>query len=122
MSKKYETHNNIDKPLLDSIKPGDLIKCNGRKMPLRVIAVTENFFVMARPCFREVLYSVCEKRPYPNGRFYISTDNMVFGSEHGYDWKTEEQAKEYLMEFEKGEYELSRRRQAPLREICIKRA
>ena len=117
----YETISAITNKLLDSVRRGDLIKCNDWKSPLRVKASTENFFVMARPCFGKVLYSVCEKRPSPNGKFWIGPDDRIFGSIHGYEWKTEKDALKYLDEFERGEHKLSGRRSSELVQISIKR-
>ena len=55
-------HNNnleLTKDVLDSIKVGDLIKINDWKRPMRVKAVTENYFVMAYKAFGAWVYSVC---------------------------------------------------------------
>lgn len=61
MMKNYETHVEITKELLDSIKVGDLIKINDWKKPLRVMGVSKNYFVMAVKQFSDTVYSACEK-------------------------------------------------------------
>ena len=124
MKPMYETHNNISRELLDTIKRGDLVKCNDWKNALRVVATTNHFFLMARGAFGKTIYSVCDKRPlsYRGGDHYrIGRDNLVFGHECGYKWETEEEALEYLSEFEHGEIELSHRGSVELEIINIKR-
>ena len=129
MTTQYEiyTDTEITLPLLNTIKRGDLIKCNDWKKPLKVQAVTENYFVMSRGAFGEVLYSVCEKilRQYTHnnctqGYFCIGKDSWIFGSIDGYKWETEDEALEYLAEFESGNVGLSRCA-VDLNCICIKR-
>ena len=50
--KDYKIFINITKEVLDSVKPGDLVKVNDWKKPLKVIAVSDNYFVMARIVWR----------------------------------------------------------------------
>jgi hypothetical protein len=49
--RKYEVYDkpNITKELLNTIKVGDSIKVNTWKRPMKVIAVSENFFIMWKP-------------------------------------------------------------------------
>ena len=48
MSKQYSHYSNITKEILDTVKVGDLIKINDWKKPMRVKAVSENYFVMTK--------------------------------------------------------------------------
>lgn len=88
MNKEYITHENITKELLDSIKVGDLIKVNDWNTALRVKAVSENYFVMARKMFGKYDYSVCEKIPWGGirynrmrgGLFHVGMDSWIFGA------------------------------------------
>lgn len=126
MNKVYETYTQITKELLDSIKVGDLIKCNNWKQPLKVKAVSENYFIMVKNLFGKALYSVCEKKPssfsrnyFTAGSFRIGTDNWVFGK---YNYLTQEGCDKAIKDFESGETELSVRRTCDLETIQIKRA
>lgn len=131
----YVKYDSVTKEILDTICVGDLIKINEWKMPLRVKAVSENYFVMTRKQFGQTVYSVCSKLPWAGirhnkmcgGMFHCSTDNWVFGSplsvdyEHLYDFEDTEANEKYLQSFESGETELSERRGVPIYELFIKR-
>lgn len=125
----YETYEEITRDLLDTVKRGDLVKCNDWKRPLRVCAATKNYFVMATRAFGKVVYSVCEKKPseyscnnFTKGAFRIGRDNYIFGAPNGYEWETEIEALEYLAGFENGDIELSQRAAVDLKKISIKRS
>lgn len=128
MKKGYEIHREITKELLDSVKVGDLVKCNDWKIPYRVKGVSENYFVMARKMFGRVAYSICEKKPWrgfrhnamTGGMFHIGPDHWVFGW-HSYDFDDQENMAEYLDSLEKGETCISERRGCPLTTMAIKR-
>lgn len=74
------------KEFLDTIKVGDLVKCNDWKQALRVVAVSRNFFIMVRRAFNRYIYSICHKNDadvsrnlITAGMPYVGTDNYVFG-------------------------------------------
>lgn len=120
----------ITKELLDTIKVGDTIRCNDWKRGMKVVGVSENYFLMASYPFGRTLYSICEKIPFKGiqynsligGYFSIGTDNMCFGYPFGYDFKNQNTVKCYLNDLEKKELELSLRSSVALRKICIKRS
>lgn len=130
----YIKYNSVTKEILDTICVGDLIKINEWKMPLRVKAVSDNYFVMTRKQFGQTVYSVCSKLPWDGirhnemrgGMFHCSTDNWVFGSpisvdyEYLYDFEDAEANDKYLQSFESGETELSERRGIPIYELYVK--
>jgi hypothetical protein len=123
----YIDYENITKDILDSIKVGNLIKCNGWKKPMKVVGVSENYFVMITNNFGKIYYSVCEKKAvgysrnnYTEGFYRIGDDDYVFGRFGGYNWDNEQFIKEYLQEFENGETQLSVRRAIDLNRISIK--
>lgn len=132
----YIHYSNVTREILDTICVEDLIKINDWKMPLRVKAVSENYFVMTRKQFGHTVYSVCSKRPWNGirhnamrgGMFHCSTDSWVFGSplsvdyENLYDFENSEANDAYLLSFESGESELSERRGIPIYELYIKKA
>ena len=124
MKNKYVDYKDVTKEVLDSVKVGDMIKCNDWVKPMKVIGVSENYFVMIDKIFRETFYSVCEKKVvdhsrnnYTKGSFRIGTDDYLFGD---YKWNDEEFIKKYLQEFETGETQLSVRRAIDLKSISIK--
>lgn len=140
MSEKqqYEQHEIITKELLDSIKVGDLVKVNDWKNPMRVKGVSENYFVMARKVFGSVIYSVCEKIPWPGimynamrgGMFHVGRDSWVFGwggwgLDSEYDFDNAELTAAYLQSFEDADEErhseLSCRNAMPIYTLQIKR-
>lgn len=125
----HETFDPPTREALDSIKVGDLVKCNEWKRSLRVKGVSENYFVMARKAFGEAIYSVCEKRPsnctynrMHKGYFTIGPDFWLFGAldlpEYGTDDK--EAIAAYLQSWESGETQFSRHA-VSLERISVKR-
>lgn len=134
MKKEYVHYTNVTREILDTIKVGDLIKVNDWKKPLRVKAVSDNYFVMTSKMFGDTCYSVCSKLPWGGirynsmrgGMFHCSTDNWVFGSPLGIDYKdlyqfeNEEANQKYLQQFEDGECELSERRGVAIYDLYVK--
>lgn len=132
----YVRYPNVTREILDTVCVGDLIKINEWKVPLRVKAVSENYFVMTRKQFGHTVYSVCSKLPWDGirhnemrgGMFHCSTDNWVFGSplsvdyEHLYDFENDDANDAYLQSFESGETALSERKGVPIYELYIKKA
>lgn len=136
----YIKYEHVTKELLDTIKVGDLIKVNGWKKPLRVRAVSDNYFVIASKMFDKWDYSVCEKKPWGGirynsmigGMFHIGTDGWIFGSPiwnqfgcKGYDFDNLEVSQEYINTFElpKDDREhafISPRNAVPINNISIK--
>lgn len=124
MSKKvYELFERPTKELLDTIKVGDMIKCNNWKESYKVKAVSENYFIATRPFFGDAMYTICHKA---NAGFnhngiipdlpYIGPDNYVFGN---YDYKDD--CDDAIKELESGEMEVSVRNGVALYQIQIKR-
>lgn len=134
MSKQYIHYNNITKDILNTIKVGDLIKVNDWKKPMRVKAVSENYFVMTMNIFGNIYYSVCSKLPWGGirynamrgGMFHCGTDSWLFGSpltcdyEDVYKFDNEESNKLYLQDFEDGKSELSFRTSIPIYDLYVK--
>lgn len=140
MKKEYEIFTEISKEVLDNIKVGDLIKVNDWNKPIRVRAVSENYFVMANNMFGKWDYSVCEKKPWNGtrynsmigGMFHVGTDGWIFGSPvwnqfgcDGYDFNNLEASQEYINTFELPEDDrerafISPRNAVPISKICIK--
>ena len=130
----------ITKEVLNSIKVGDLVKVNDWKRPLRVRAVSEDYFVMAVRMLGKWDYSVCEKKPWcgtrhnamTGGMFHVGTDAWIFGSPiwhefgcKGYDFDNPEASQAYVNTFElpEGNREhafISPRRAVPIRSLYIK--
>lgn len=143
MDKIYNIYEEITKELLDSIKVGDLIKINDWNKPLRVRAVSKNYFVMASKMFGKWNYSVCEKIPWDGiiyndmrgGFFHVGVDSWTFGSpiwckfnEYGsYDFENIDASQAYIESFELKENEENsssismRRGTIPIYKIEIKR-
>ena len=131
---QYEIYDktNITKELLNTIKVGDFIKVNTWKRPMKVIAVSENFFIMWRKHFDTFMYSICEKnkRGYAHNMFYrpkcgfdddefvCGPDNYVFGK---YDYNDVDECREALVDLESGEMEVSQRRGWGIWHLEIKR-
>lgn len=95
----------LTKEVLDSIKVGDRVKCNGWKKPMKITAVSENYFIMTQNLFGRVYYSICEKLPskitcnhYNEGMFRIGADNY-YGY---YDYDNKEECEEALIRLEDG--------------------
>jgi hypothetical protein len=136
MKKNYEHYNNVTREILDTIKVGDFIRVNNWKKPMRVKAVSDNYFVMIQNLFGNIYYSVCSKLPWDGvihnsmrgGMFHCSTDNWIFGSAllidypDLYKFENEEANQKYLQQFEDGESELSERRGIAIYDLYIKRA
>lgn len=125
MNRNYEIYKRPTKEVLDTIKVGDLIKCNDWKKPLSVKAVSENYFIMVRNHFGQPLYSICDKRPSDFSRNYIEygkptigMDSWVFGR---FDYFNQEDIDEAIKELESGETEMSVRNSVALEIIYIKR-
>lgn len=129
MNKQYVCYDEVTKEILDTIKVGNMVKINDWRKPMKVVGVSENYFCMIQNNFGELYYSVCEKKPWKGirynamigGRFHCGTDNMVFGyGDFGYRFDNEEQIREYLSAFERGEIELSQRTSVPISRLYIK--
>ena len=134
MSKEYIHYENVTREILDTIKVGDLIKVNDWKKPMRVKAVSENYFVMTQKQFGNTYYSVCSKLPWEGvrhnymigGMFHCGPDNWVFGSPTSidyddlYEFENEEGNQKYLQEFESGESEISERRGLAIYDLYVK--
>ena len=135
MKKNYTHYDNVTREILNTIKVGDLIRVNDWKRPMRVKAVSENYFVMTQKQFGNTYYSVCSKLPWGGirynhmigGMFHCGPDNWVFGSpvsadyENLYEFENEEANQEYLQEFESGESEISERRGIAIYNLYIKK-
>lgn len=130
----YEIYNEVSKEVLDSIRVGDLVKCNDWKVPYRVKGVSANYFVMARKQFGLWSYSICEKKPWPGirhnamtgGMFHIGPDAWLFGwagwpCGRDYDFDDKEATEKYLQSLEAGKTVISERRGCPVYNIAIKR-
>ncbi|MNT01509.1 hypothetical protein D3C71_1285010 [compost metagenome] len=121
--------NNITKEILDTVNIGNLVRVNDWVKPMRVVGVSENYFVMIRNNFGQLRYSVCEKKPWGGirynkmvgGMFHCGTDNMIFGY-IGFDYKFDDQKQinRYLNAFETGEIELSVRGTIPILSLQVK--
>jgi len=111
----YECFTEITRELLDSVKVGDLIKINDWKKPLKVIAITKNYFVMAKKMVDKWEYSVCEKKPWEGirynsmigGKYHVGADGWLFGSPvwlgfncEEYDFDNLEASQAYIDSFE----------------------
>jgi len=121
---EYITYENLTKEILDTVKVGDLVKCNDWKSPIRVVGVSDNYFIMATNKFGKVLYSICQKKIadhnrnyYHEGKFRIGTDNYVFGI---FDYLNNTDIAEALQELENGKMELSVRKAIDLILISVK--
>ena len=133
-SKGYTHYKKVTKEVLDTIKVGDLIKVNDWKKPMRVKAVSANYFVMTQKQFGKTWYSVCSKLPWDGlrynnmvgGMFHCSSDNWVLGSPLNiiypdlYLFENEEANRMYLKQFEEGECELSERRGVAIYDLYVK--
>lgn len=125
---EYRHYDNITKEILDGIKVGNTIRINDWKRGMRVVGVSDNYFVMIQKVCGNIAYSVCEKKPWGGIRynamrgsmFHCGTDNMVFGYDVDYKFKDEEEIKRYLNAFESGEIELSVRRAVPIYDLYVK--
>lgn len=132
MKKEYIHYNNVTREILDTIKVGDLIKVNDWKKPMRVKAVSENYFVMTQKQFGSTYYSVCSKLPWDGirynamrgGMFHCGPDSWIFGApidyENLYKFDNEDANKAYLQTFEDGESEISGRRSIAIYDLYVK--
>lgn len=130
---KYEIYDkpDITKELLNTIKVGDFIKVNTWKRPLKVIAVSENFFIMWRPFIKTWLYSICEKskRGYEHNLWYrpnngFMADEFVCGSDDHYtkyNYSDEKECQKALKELESGKLEVTTRHGWGIWHLEIKR-
>jgi len=125
----YKHCNNVTKEILDSIKTGNFIKINDWKRPMKVVGVSDNYFVMIQKVCGNICYSVCEKKPWGGirynamrgGMFHCSTDNTLFGFiDFDYKFDNSEENKRYLKAFENGDIEISQRNAVPIFELYIK--
>lgn len=134
MNKQYIHYTNITKEILDTIKVGDLIKINDWKKPMRVKAVSENFFVMTTKQFKDNYYSVCSKIPRKcgnhnkmiKGMFHCGEDDWIFGTplcishDNVYEFSNEQTNKLYLQEFEDDKTHISERNGIPIYDLYVK--
>ena len=116
------------------IKVGDLIKVNNWKKPMRVKAVSNNYFLMTMKQFGVTYYSVCSKIPWKGirynnmvgGMFHCGCDNWIFGSplsidyENLYMFENDESNKLYLQDFENGQAEISVRNAIAIYDLYVK--
>lgn len=130
MKKQYTTYDEVTKEVLDAIKKGDLVRANDWKQPMKVIGVSENYFVMTQKIFGKIFYSVCEKKRakygrngYSEGQFRTAPDHWLFGWQGDrHKWEDEEWVKSYLNSFESGESKLSERKALGIKSVSIKSA
>ena len=134
MKKEYIHYSDVTREALDTIKVGDLVKVNDWTKPMRVRAVSENYFVMTQKQFGDTYYSVCSKLPWEGirynamrgGMFHCGPDNWIFGSsvsidyENLYEFDNEDANKAYLQTFEDGESEISERRGIAIYDLYVK--
>lgn len=134
MKKEYIHYSDVTREVLDTVRVGDLVKVNDWKKPMRVKAVSENYFVMTQKQFGDTYYSVCSKLPWDGirynsmrgGMFHCGPDSWIFGSpvsidyENVYQFENEEANKAYLKEFEDGESWISERRGIAIYDLYVK--
>ena len=131
---KYIHYENVTRDILDKVKIGDLIRVNDWSKPMRVKAVSDNYFVMTQKNFGKTYYSVCSKLPWDGFRhnkmvgcmFHCGPDSWVFGSpltidyDGAYEFNNEEFNEKYLKSFEDGESHISERRGIAIYDLYIK--
>ncbi len=83
-------------------KVGDKISLFGQKRKYKVMARSERFVILSKPCFGKALYTIFDFEDK-----WIAPDNLIFGI---YDYNDKEDTEEALKNLELGELELSRRR------------
>lgn len=134
MKKEYIHYSDVTREALDTVKIGDLIKVNDWTKPMRVKAVSENYFVMTQKQFGDTYYSVCSKLPWEGirhnamrgGMFHCGPDSWIFGApvsvdyENLYEFDNEEANQAYLKSFEDGESEISERRGIAIYDLYVK--
>lgn len=123
---------NITKELLNTIKVGDLIKINTWKKPMRVVGVSENYFIMRHKLFNDTYYSICEKnkRGYEHNMCYrpssgFMADEFVCGHDDhygAYNYCNDEEVLRALDALEKGELGVTTRYGLGIYHIEIKGA
>lgn len=126
---KHYTKEEITKEILDTIKVGNLIKVNEWKKPMRVVGVSENYFVMTSQQFGDIRYSVFSKMPFNQhnhnnlirGYYYCGVDSWIFGFEDfEYDFKNKKSTEKYLQSFEDGKSEISHRNSISIHDLYVK--
>ena len=134
MGKEYVHYTEITREILDTIKVGDLVRVNDWKKPMKVKAVSENYFVMTQNMFGDTYYSVCSKLPWDSvrhnamvgGMFHCGCDDWIFGSpltighENVYQFNNEETNKRYLQDFEDGKTHISERNGIAIYDLYVK--
>lgn len=130
----YKKYKNVTKEVLDTIKVGNLVKVNDWKRPMKVVGVSDNYFVMKQNNFGKLLYSVCEKKPWEGiqfnrmigGMFHCGRDNTIFGwmgtddIKFDYKFEDENQINSYLKAFETRDIELSQRGSIAIKSLYVK--
>ena len=134
MNKQYAHYSNITREVLNTIKVGDLVKVNDWAKPMRVKAVSENFFVMTQKQFKDTYYSVCSKLPWngvkhnkmTGGMFHCGSDDWIMGSplcvnyDKVYEFDDPKISALYLKEFEDGKTHISERNGIPIYDLYVK--
>ena len=135
MSKKeYIHYSDVTREVLDTIQVGDLIRVNDWIKPMRVKAVSENYFVMTKKQFGATYYSVCSKLPWKGvrynamrgGMFHCGPDSWLFGApvslgyDKLYEFENDEANKAYLQSFEDGESRISERKGIAIYDLYVK--
>lgn len=134
MKKEYIYYSNVTREALDTITVGDLVKVNNWTKPMRVKAVSDNYFVMTKKQFGDTYYSVCSKLPWNGirynsmrgGMFHCGPDNWIFGApvsidyDNLYEFDNEEANQAYLKMFEDGESEISQRKGIAIYDLYVK--
>lgn len=136
MNKTYTHYDNPTREILDTIKVGDLVKINDWKKPMKVKAVSDNYFVMTMKQFNNNYYSVCSKLPWngvrhnemTGGMFHCGPDDWIFGSplcishENVYEFADDEINRQYLQSFEDERAHISERNGIPIYDLYVKTA
>lgn len=134
MKKEYIHYSDVTREALDTIQVGDLVRVNDWKRPMRVKAVSENYFVMTQKQFGNTYYSVCSKLPWNGlrynamrgGMFHCGPDAWIFGApasfdyENVYQFENEDANQAYLKSFEDGESRISERRGIAIYDLYVK--
>lgn len=133
MKKEYIYYSNVTREVLDTIVVGDLVKVNDWTKPMRVKAVSDNYFVMTKKQFGDTYYSVCSKLPWNGirynamrgGMFHCGPDSWIFGApgidyDNLYQFDNEDANQAYLKMFEDGESEISQRKGIAIYDLYVK--
>ena len=91
--------NTFDK--IKNSKVGDKVCLFAQRRRWNVMAKSERYVILSKPCFGKALYTIFDFEDE-----WIGPDNLVFGI---YDYNKREDAEEALKDLEKGEMEISRR-------------